>query len=522
MRAAALLLLLVEGVPVDWGRSAVDRASVTGSAFMPVASLTVTPDGGEPWVFFLSGVLRSSSVSVTNAELRYLVNGVERGLGGMSSDGPDFVTTVQSFDLLPVDAGAVTVVAELREAGGFMATVDELRLVAFELPRGTELFFAEGPKSTPVAADGGSFLPQLTLPVSLTRAAPVAVLATAATSDAPNQCSIAVRVRESNGTTWPEARPGTSLETAHFVNPRDNWLGFFAARTMNLAPGDHAYDLEALGGPRMACAPLPVELRYPRMLAFALDGFDGFQSAGGLPAVLVTSTLGQRRGELMLGGPFAWFSLQSHAVAPTDPFSQPVGVSFEVDDQSFIKFRYSLVDGSTAVSYATFDIATVRAERRISNTSASPDGGAIVSRESVILALQLGPFDAGPKDPEPDAGLDAGAVDAGVPDAGVPDAGAADAGAADAGFDAGTPDAGTVPPGPRLAQVGCGCSTPGPLLVLLALVCFARRAALGHQRMPRAASGAKRGGCPTPGSSPHGTPSRPHSGSRRETSRPAR
>ena len=84
---------------------------------------------------------------------------------------------------------------------------------------------------------------------------------------------------------------------------------------------------------------------------------------------------------------------------------------------------------------------------------------------------------------------DAGVVDAGVMDAGVADAGVADAGVADAGGpDAGSSvDAGLQPAidagsDPSRPSTGCGCSTSGDPLGLLALGLALARVLVGRRR----------------------------------------
>ncbi|MBA3453369.1 MAG: hypothetical protein H0T42_09790 [Deltaproteobacteria bacterium] len=60
------------------------RFSTTSPTFVeiPGASLTLPPSPGITWLVLVSGALQSSSFAEIGVEARYLIDGIERGLGG--------------------------------------------------------------------------------------------------------------------------------------------------------------------------------------------------------------------------------------------------------------------------------------------------------------------------------------------------------------------------------------------------------------------------------------------------------
>ena len=71
-------------MPIGPTETNVDRFTTTSSTFVEVPGSTVTlpPSPGTRWLILVNASLLSSTFKEIGVEARYLVDGVERGIGG--------------------------------------------------------------------------------------------------------------------------------------------------------------------------------------------------------------------------------------------------------------------------------------------------------------------------------------------------------------------------------------------------------------------------------------------------------
>jgi hypothetical protein len=113
-----------------------DRFSTTSPTFedVPGGTLLVPPSPGQPWLLVVSATLESSSFLFDGPEARYLVDGVERGIGGTEAvvaGAPGPWQHVYAFD------GKETptrIAFQARDSHGATTVIDHLRALAIPLP----------------------------------------------------------------------------------------------------------------------------------------------------------------------------------------------------------------------------------------------------------------------------------------------------------------------------------------------------------------------------------------------------
>lgn len=110
----------------------VDEFSTSSPAFEPVPDATLTiPPSASRWLLMTTATLQSDSLDLdAGAELRYLLDGVELGLGATQNSELDRPGPFQHFAAIEGAAVAQTVSFELHDLGGGTATVRHLRAYA--------------------------------------------------------------------------------------------------------------------------------------------------------------------------------------------------------------------------------------------------------------------------------------------------------------------------------------------------------------------------------------------------------
>lgn len=248
--------------------------STTSATFVdvPGATLTVTPDAPtQAWVLIVSAGFSSLANEEVAAEVRYTVDGVERGYGGVQSIEPDDISAFTTFDLF-TDGAAHTIQLQLRDVQSTGATVTDYRVVAFSLPTDAEVWFADDATTQDVLLS--SFSTYLTLDVSPSAPGDYLVLGAVTATEAPNASNVALRLRDPSGAQWPT--------TIDYFNHRQDWYGFLWARTLRLETAG-TFALDARGN-------APATLRLARIAAIRTDAFEAVASSMTLPSQSSMST----------------------------------------------------------------------------------------------------------------------------------------------------------------------------------------------------------------------------------------
>ena len=107
--------------------------STSSTAFVdiPGGTFEIPPSPGTTWLLVTAATLAQPTLTAFGAEARYLVSGVEQGMGGTQGMGAG---PWQHFYVFPGMDVPQTVAYQLRDTGGQMASIDHLRIVAMPLP----------------------------------------------------------------------------------------------------------------------------------------------------------------------------------------------------------------------------------------------------------------------------------------------------------------------------------------------------------------------------------------------------
>jgi hypothetical protein len=335
--------------------------------------------------------LRSTSLTEQGAEIHYLVDGIERGVGSVQNPPDDRATAWEHFDVVEHVATRVSVQVELRDTGGGVSTVESLRLVAFRLPADADLQLADEPG--PLYVSAGAWNEYGNLAFSPLVAERYLVLAVAGTSEAPGACSIGVRLRDAEGATWPPGVDGYPNKD-FFHNPRSPWFAFFVARAPELPVAAGRFALEARADLGDGCATLAddrARLWYARIAAFRTAALAGFESTEDPAAVVTTETQPVASSTLLSAG----LSVAAPRVIIAGQF--PGGLTtdtiFAIDGTAQVHDAPATdsIDGPR-LSADYFDLLLDGAPHQLENQYLSNSTGMqAATRESVIHLLRLGP-----------------------------------------------------------------------------------------------------------------------------------
>lgn len=109
----------------------------SGATYVPMpVTLTIPPSPGARWLVLVSAALESTIYGGVTVEARYLVDGVEAGIGGTQNSAPARPGPWQHFAVVDGTESERTITFELREAQGGTATIHDLEVSAFPLPAG--------------------------------------------------------------------------------------------------------------------------------------------------------------------------------------------------------------------------------------------------------------------------------------------------------------------------------------------------------------------------------------------------
>lgn len=220
---------------------------------VPGGLLTIPPSPGQTWLLAVSATLESSSGIYDAPEARYLVDGIERGMGGTEAVVPGRPGPWQHFFVLTGTNLPIEIVVQARDALAATTALDELRVAAIPLPAAADPLYASSDAIFPVTAQ------------VLTTAAQLVV-----TPQAPGEYVFLLLVNATEG-------PSTSDIDFQWFDPagvswlsnvkitRGAWQSFLVTRRAVLT-GTATIELRASTGGAMA------QVQYARVLGLRVDG----------------------------------------------------------------------------------------------------------------------------------------------------------------------------------------------------------------------------------------------------------
>ena len=355
-----------------------ERASFTTQSTEPeeIASLDlpagVAPDG---WVLLLSARLASESTQPASQEVRYLVDGVERGLGQSRVDGTGEGEggPWQHFDLLPPESRRVSI--EFRSLRAVdLATIEDLRVVAFAVPPGADPVFFEHEEVQTVTQPNATqriYQSIAALDIDPRAAGDYLIMLTLLASEAPGVASVGVRAVAPGAELWPVEG---MVPRPHLANPLDEWQSFMLVRSLHSDGSAVTVDLQVDGSGTEGST-----VRYVRALALRQDAFAQVKIATALEEqTIATDTV---VGELDVSA---------------DPCHGVVGAQFVTLYSLGLRtvrfggatFDHDLPSDESKLTYATFGVLP-SGGGNLTTTVSAPDMIDLFVRESVIVALEL-------------------------------------------------------------------------------------------------------------------------------------
>lgn len=238
----------------------VDEFSTTSTEFVdiPGATLTIPVSPGTTWLLQTSATLDSTMPVLVTAEARYLVDGIERGIGGTQNSVPGRPGPWEHFYVLFGSTVEQRVVYQLREATGGTAKIEQLHAIAVRLPPGTEPHYQSSDDIQSVTAT--AFAPLVTLSFGpLSGAYVLFLLVNASDLPAQNDCYVQWR------------GPSGEVLLPELQQPREPWQSMFAIRTIDLDTPDATFTLDAY-----VSAGGAGRVRYVRAFAMRADAFESF------------------------------------------------------------------------------------------------------------------------------------------------------------------------------------------------------------------------------------------------------
>jgi len=213
--------------PTDFSPSLdeVPTFSTGSGTFVPVPAGEVTLPplaDGASWLVLVSANIGSTSTEQVAAEVRLMVDGVERGYGGTQNSTASSPGPFQHFVVVD-GAASATLAVELRDAAGGMATVGDLRIVRIAIPSSADLHYAES--NPEVMFADPAFAPKHTLDFTPSAPGDYILLMAVAAGEGPEERDADVRWTGPSGAPFP----------IDYFNVRRPLQSFFLAEVVTLA-----------------------------------------------------------------------------------------------------------------------------------------------------------------------------------------------------------------------------------------------------------------------------------------------
>lgn len=324
---------------------------------------------GAAWVVLATGALRASAPGPQAALARLTVDGAEIAVGSSAADDASGGGPFTAFALL-AEGSAHDVDVELQPfATGTTATIEDLSVLAFPLPVGTEVYEdLRVPEQLLLSSTG-------TATVAEVRFTPGAagrhlVLGQVSLRNAPSVDAAGARIEDAGGASWPM---GASLTST--TNDRQT---LFLARAPMLSAGAEArFTLQVVPGAPSSNA------SHAHVLAIALDGFAMTRHDEQLAAGTTSASSMVLAEVLAPAGPVRdWIVIGAVALAS----DRTRGAVIRAGDAER-RWRH-VFTGGARVGYPGF-LAVASGASFTASTATVASGGPVDYREAVVHALAL-------------------------------------------------------------------------------------------------------------------------------------
>ncbi len=208
--------------------------TTSSTAFVDVAggALEIPPSPGRTWLVMVNGYLSSASMLGDGPEARYLVDGVERGLGGTDSRG-DKPGPWQHMFVLTGTTAPITVQLQARDSYGMETTLERVRVVAAPIPDAADPLYASSDAIQSVTAPAMMDFASLTL--TPTSAGEYVVFLLFNQNEKPGGSNITSQWLTTAGAVW-----GPSFQLS-----RGAWQSALLARRATLGPGPTTFRFQS-------------------------------------------------------------------------------------------------------------------------------------------------------------------------------------------------------------------------------------------------------------------------------------
>jgi hypothetical protein len=354
----------------------VDSFSTSGDTFVDIpGGVLDLPATGDPWLFFVTAGIYSTSTQQQSVEIRYLVDDVVRATGQNQNASDEPMPWVYT-DMLAATARRIHVQA--RDPFG-TATIENVQLVAYRIPAGAERI---GSELGTVQSVGTTFAPVLSTTINPSTTGDYLVLASATASESPGTNNIEIRLIDPVGGIWPMSSNGGLT----FSNNRSTWRSVVWARAVNLTPGARMFMLDA------ATSAGTASVRDLRMVILrAVD--IGLTDLYSLPPVTAATSENVDMGELNLAAssaPSDVVTFQALTVAGgTDATGTNfMEVEFQRDGNTRMRYRNYETSGAPVFPYGFVDAFTHTAATTLQNRFNVADPSRVVAgKESALIAF---------------------------------------------------------------------------------------------------------------------------------------
>lgn len=349
--------------------------ATTSPTFVPIpgGELVIPASPGRRWLLLISAGLHSTTLNDDGAEIRYLVDGIERGMGGSQNFEAGKAGPWQHVYAFDGASAPLTIHFELRELLGATGTVERLRAVALPLPEDAVSLYASADGIQPVTST--ALIPVVTL-MAEAPAGEYLCFAAANGSDAPDLSDVYLQ--------W--AGPDGTVRLRESQISRSSWQAVFAVWRETLAGPTATFTLSARVSSGMS------QFRDARVFAVRTDAFPSIDFSFSEPLVATAAPAPLPVNDLIPAGTAAQFlylaSLRLAEVCAGLTVFADRRAHFVVDDVEHDRSSHVVGNCAYETTYGT--VGLLRAPpARVATEVSSGNGLEVEARDSAILVLGL-------------------------------------------------------------------------------------------------------------------------------------
>jgi hypothetical protein len=325
--------------------------------------LPAAPSGD--WLLLVSARLSADRSALPNgAELRYLVGGVERGIGSVASsvDATGESAPFAHFDVVPAET---PISVQLRNSSSGTVWARDVSIVALPIESAVLDF-----RST--AAHAFVAVPGALETTTITAPGRVLVLAAASMISTPATGTVHLTIAGSSAP--PDDFPGAVTAARPSI---------FLARAPTLPASATTIEL------RIAPSPPSTNVWHTRLLVLDVDALGSFEAAESFAPRSFTTFASSTVVSLDVDDPAGTALHDFVYIESVEAFGNDVReLELAVGDTDRVEFHHTLGPASAALTYSRFDAASVSGAQRLSIGAAAP-GMPLTTQEAVIYAIGL-------------------------------------------------------------------------------------------------------------------------------------